>query len=318
MLKKHINIYLAIIVFFMIPMAIICLLQKTNFNMEKTPPETKKENVKEKNILVKVKLSKTNEIKEIPLEEYVVGVVAGEMPLSFHDEALKAQAIASRTYVVSKLDLNNTYDVVDTVSNQVYIDIDQMKNKWGANFENYYNKTLNAVNNTKNMIATYDNKPIITYYFAMSNGKTENSELVFRDALPYLKSVESKWDNENIKNYAYETNINRQDFCQKLNISCLNLSINIINRSESNRVNTIKINDQEIKGTEFRKIFQIRSTDFDIKVVNNNINIITKGYGHGVGMSQYGANGMANDGYNYEQILKHYYQNIEIKDINNV
>lgn len=263
---------------------------------------------------VTIKNNETTEEKELELEEYIIGVVAGEMPASFEVEALKAQAIAARSYAMNKIKSSKeTYDLVTDVSNQVYITQDEMKEKWQSEYDYYYNKIKDAVLETKGLVMKYNDEIISAYYFAMSNGSTEDVSLVFGESKDYLQSVDSSWD-ENVKNFTVETNITKEEFCKKLDISCNDIIINNIKRSETNRVNEITINNKTFKGTEVRSILNLRSTDFNIEI-NESIKITTKGYGHGVGMSQYGANEMAKNGSTYEEILKHYYNNIEISKI---
>ena len=258
----------------------------------------------------------TNEINKMKLEEYIVGVVAAEMPASFHEEALKAQAIAARTYAVYKMSTSGgNYDIVTDVSNQSFITEEEMHNKWQTNFDKYYNKVKQAVLDTQNLIMTYNGQVIEAYYFAMSNGYTEKASAVFASDRDYLQSVVSAYDNESLKNYEVTKTINKEEFCQKLNIKCDNIVIQDISRCETNRINTITINDTTFKGTTFRSKLSLRSTDFDISINNDNIVITTRGFGHGVGMSQYGANGMAEAGSSYAQILKYFYKNIEIETI---
>ena len=265
---------------------------------------------------IKVKDNNKAEVTTMNLEEYIIGVVAAEMPASFNLEALKAQAIASRTYAVYKMETSNKeYDVVTDVSNQSYITIEEMKNKWGNDFEKYYTKISTAVNDTLGQVLTYNNKIIEAYYFAMSNGYTEDVSLVFSEDRDYLKSVKSIYENESLKNFLVETEFTKEEICKKLEITCNSLSFKNIERSNTGRVKTLMINDKIYKGTEIRTKLRLRSTDFDIESNNNKITITTRGYGHGVGMSQYGANGMANAGYDYEKILKYYYKNIEISSI---
>lgn len=260
-----------------------------------------------------VKNTTDDSITNMDLEDYIIGVVAGEMPASFEEEALKAQAIAARTYATYKIQTSNKdYDVVTDVSNQSYITIDEMKKKWSNEFDKYYKKIKKAVMDTSGKIMMYDDEVIEAYYFAMSNGYTEKASLVFNENRDYLQSVESVYDNSNLKNFEVSITFTKQDFCQKLNISCSTITIKNIRRSDTNRVNSLIVNDKEFKGTIFRSKLGLRSTDFDIVVTNNNIKITTRGYGHGVGMSQYGANGMAQNGYNYEEILKYYYKNVKI------
>ena len=263
---------------------------------------------------VTIKNNETKEEKNLELEEYIIGVVAGEMPASFEIEALKAQAIAARSYAMNKITTSNeTYDLVTDVTNQVYITTDEMKNKWQSEYDYYYEKIKNAVLETQGLVMKYNNEIISAYYFAMSNGSTEDVSLVFGESKDYLQSVDSSWD-ENVKNFTVEINITKEEFCKKLDISCDDIIIKDIKRSETNRVNEITINNKKFKGTEVRSLLNLRSTDFDIEI-NESIKITTKGYGHGVGMSQYGANEMAKNGSTYEEILKHYYNNIEISKI---
>lgn len=265
---------------------------------------------------IKVKNIATGAIETKDLENYVMGVVAAEMPASFSIEALKAQAIASRSYAYYKMKQNNgNYDIIADVSNQAYINDDEMHEKWQEDYDIYYKKIKEAVDGTKNEVMTYDGQVIEAFYFAMSNGYTEDVVSVFGESLPYLKSVESKWDNNSLSNYEVNTQLSTEEFLKKLN---LNNNIIVINNQiydETGRTKEITINSTTFKGTEFRKLLNLRSTDFNIEVDNNIVNITTKGYGHGVGMSQYGANGMAKDGFDCYTILKYYYKDIEFQKL---
>lgn len=256
-----------------------------------------------------VKLTINDDSYDLNLEEYVIGVVAGEMPALFENEALKAQAVASRTYAINHLKTNES--ISNTISDQVYLTEEQMKEKWQDKYEEYYNKIKKAVNDTQGLIMLYNNEPIKAYYYSMSNGYTESSLNVFNEVRDYLKIVESPFDEDN----SYTITISKETFCTNLNIDCTNITIANIVRDKSNRIAKITINNKEFTGVEVRKKLNLRSTDFTINQINNNIEITTKGYGHGVGMSQYGANNMAKQGYTYEEILKYYYQNIEITSI---
>lgn len=269
----------------------------------------KKEEVKEE-IKLALKDTSTGEIKNIELEDYIVGVVAGEMPASFNEEALKAQAIASRTYAMYKMkNSNGTYDLVTDKTNQVYITEDKMKNLWQENFDYYFEKIKKAVYDTKDLIMTYNGNVILSMYFARSNGKTEDAISVFGSNEEYLKSVESPEES-----LTSEVTISKNEFCNKLNISCDAINISNVLKSSSGRINSLNINGKTFKGTEIRTLFDLKSTDFEISI-GSEIKFVTKGYGHGVGMSQYGANKLAQNGKNYEEILKHYYQNINIEKI---
>ena len=268
------------------------------------------------NKTINIKDNKTNEISNLELEEYVIGVVAAEMPASFNIEALKAQAVAARTYAMYKIENNNkNYDVVTDVSDQSYITHEEMKIKWQKDYEKYFEKIKQAVLDTKNLVLKYNNKVIKSYYFSMSNGYTEDVSLVFGEKRNYLKSVESIYENNTLKNFEVEKEFTKEEICEKLEIRCDRLEFKNIKRSKTLRVITLEVNEKEISGTTFRKKLGLRSTDFNINISDNLIKITTKGYGHGVGMSQYGANGMAKAGYNYEEILKYFYQNTEISSI---
>lgn len=265
---------------------------------------------------ISVRVKKENgEIIKIPFEEYVVGVLAGEMPVSFELEALKAQAVAARSYVLKKQE-NNTkeYDVVDTVMNQVYLDDATLKEKWKDKYEEKISKIRKAVIETKGEYLVYNNEIVEAFFFSTSTGKTENVEEVFSQPLPYLRSVESNWDS-NISPVFSETNtFSMEDFYNKLGLNYnQNLNIEILETTSTGRIKKIKINDIEFKGSDFAFKLGIRSNFFTINKFESNVLITTKGYGHGVGMSQYGAQGMALEGYKYIDILKHYYQGVEIK-----
>lgn len=273
------------------------------------------QNEDKKNINVTVKNSDTKEETKLDLEEYIIGVVAGEMPASFHEEALKAQAIAARSYALYKINTTSqSYDLVNDITNQVYITKEEMLEKWQENYDYYYEKIKTAVLETKDLVMEYDGQIISAYYFAMSNGSTEDVSLVFGENREYLTSVDSQWD-KNVKNFEVTTEINKEAFCNKLAIDCTSITIGDINRSNTGRINNITINNKTFSGTNFRNILGLRSTDFDIEITDK-IFITTRGYGHGVGMSQYGANEMAKNGYTYKEILNHYYQNVDIVELN--
>ena len=285
----------------LIPITIISFFFKgTNFIMQKNKQSVDK---------YRINVETIDKLLTVELEEYIIGVVAGEMPALFHKEALKAQAIASRTYLINHLQSNNA--ISNTTDDQVYLTNEQMKEKWGEDYDKYYNKIKEAVAATKDLIMFYNNEPIKAYYFSTSNGYTASSISVFNEQRDYLTSVESPFDQDN----SNTIEISKKDFCNKLDISCNKISITDITKDNSNRVSKITINNKEYKGTQIRKILSLRSTDFTFNIKETTIEITTKGYGHGVGMSQYGANNMAKLGYTYEEILKYYYQDIKIASI---
>lgn len=267
------------------------------------------------NNIIRVKDEKTNTITEIPFEDYIKGVVAGEMPATFELEALKAQAVASRSYAMYQMTAtqDKEYDVVNTTANQVYLTDEELKNNWKDEYPEKINKIKTAIAETSGEYLTYDNKIVNAMFFSTSVGATENSEEVFSSALPYLRSVQSTWD-EASPAYTDTYTFTLEDFYKKLNLPYNeNLKIEITKKTSTGRTKTLKINNAEMQGRDVATKLSLRSNYFDIVQNEKNITITTKGFGHGVGMSQYGANGMAKEGYTYDKILKYYYQNTEIK-----
>lgn len=299
------------------------------------PTSKKKEpsSLEDEKFMVKNEISSTTEvavfrhqtetIESLPLEEYIIGVVASEMPADFEMEALKAQALAARTYVVQHLlrgekdTLPDGADITDTINHQVYRNKEELKKLWGKDFEWKYNKIREAVLATEGEIITYDNFPITASFFSTSNGYTENSEEYWQNPIPYLKSVESPWDKE-APNFVSEKEFTVKEFEERLGIDLGDGSDlgTITARTTGKKVATVKIGGKTFTGREIRQLLDLRSTDFTWMRKGDKIIVTTKGYGHGVGMSQYGANGMAREGKNYREIIQHYYQNIDIDHVN--
>ena len=264
---------------------------------------------------VRVNRTKLNKIEEVELEEYVKGVVASEMPITFDIEALKAQAVCARSYVLRKKEQNKDkeYDVVDTIQNQVYQDIDELKNRWKDKYDEYIEKLNKVVEETKGEFITYNNEIIETFFFSTSNGHTENSEEVFQKKLPYLRSVDSSWDEETSPVFHATKEMSLSDLYTKLSLPYnKNLTYKILEKTESGSIKKISINGKEFKGTVVRQKLGLRSTYFEIEQNGSNITFKTTGNGHGVGMSQYGALSMAKKGYKYDEIIKYYFKNTEI------
>lgn len=274
--------------------------------------------------------TKINKTQSMNIEEYLYGVLAGEMPSEFDIEALKAQAVAARTFVLYKDSQEKSSKHKDAVvctdytHCQEYKSYDELKQTKGDEWiKNSYPIIKQAIDETKGQIIVYDNKPILTLYFSTSSGKTENSEEVFSSNYPYLKSVDSPYD----KNYSpkYESllelandefvNILKKTYSDiQITQSNLKSQVNIVKRSEGGSVETIKLGNKEVTGRDIRSIFNLNSSNFDISFNNDALEFKVKGYGHGVGMSQWGAQGMAKDGYKYYEILQHYYTGTDIKD----
>lgn len=267
------------------------------------------------NTIVRVYRENKKIIERVPIEEYVIGVVSGEIPSTFEIEALKAQAVASRSYVMYHMQTtrDKDYDVVDTVINQVYLDNNQLKDKWKNNYTERSNKVKKAVLETAGEYLDYDGKVVDAMFFSTSSGYTENSEEVFSSSVPYLRSVSSNWDNispvfKDSKNFSFK------EFYSALGLEYdEKLNIKVVETTSTGRVKKIIINNKEFTGREVCSKLKLRSTYFEIQNNSDSITVYTKGYGHGVGMSQYGAQGMALNGYTYDKILKHYYSGVSIK-----
>ena len=247
----------------------------------------------------------------IGLEEYVIGVVAAEMPASFNVEALKAQSVLARTYALRAQ--SNGKTLTDTVSTQAYIDTNQMRANWGSGFNTYYNKVKNAVTTTSGEYLTYNGTYIEAMYHSTNNGKTESSLDVFGNYYPYLVSVTSEYD-KSASSYLRTVSMDLSTISSKLGIN-LNADsvIEILSYTDGSNIRQINIAGSTFTGRQVREALGLRSADFDIILNGNTANITTRGYGHGVGMSQYGANGMANAGYGYRNILSHYYPGTTLK-----
>lgn len=309
-MKKIIRVVIVLIFIFSFPYAVIQLIvEKKNDSPF----------IFVSNNVIRVKNEQTGEILNVPFEDYIKGVLAGEMPVSFEIEALKAQAVAARSYVLKKVkdNYNNDYDVVNTVSNQVYLTDDELRKKWNENFDLYNNRLIDVVNSTKGQYMMYNGDIVEAFFFSTSSGKTENSGEVFMNQLPYLVSVNSKWDESLSPVFSNSYEFSTYDFCSILGVEYRDIiDIDVTETTSTGRVKKIKINDIEFSGNDVYKKLNLKSTFFEIRQVGSSIIITTKGYGHGVGMSQYGALGMAKEGYTYDEILKYYYKGIEIVNMN--
>ena len=253
-------------------------------------------------VYVNVKID--NQEQKVELDNYLLGVVAGEMPASYEMEAIKAQVVASRTYVYSRL-----LSVDNTTASQVYLTDEQMQKSWQGKYEEYKKKIQSAIQQTQGEIMTYHGECISALFYNSSNGKSENVENYFTGGKKdYLVSVDSHWDEQ------YDQSFVRQKvFTQKqLDQIFGKFVYQNMTYYPSGRVKTLDINYKTYTGREVRERLQLASSDFQIQKKNNQYLFITKGSGHGVGMSQCGAQGMAKEGYHYQDILKHYYQGIEI------
>jgi len=265
-----------------------------------------------------IRVLTNGKVETIPLETYVTGVVAAEMPASFDMEALKAQAVASRSFALYRKKYSTgSYDVTDDTRTQVYISTDTMKKRWGNSYNKYYARVSNAVKATSGEVATYKGKIIEALYSAMSGGVTQDVAAVWGNSRDYLVPVESIYDNESINSFKSVRTISIEEFKKKLGLTCDKVVIDYINKNESDYISSISVCGKVLTGSNLMWKLTLKSADADIKITDK-VEITTYGFGHGVGMSQYGANGYAEHGYTYEEIIKHYYKDVEISNLNEV
>lgn len=279
---------------------------------------------------IDVYMTKENKIDRMDIEDYVLGVIAAEMPAEFELEALKAQAVAARTYGLAhkenfggeKSPKACGADVNDTVEFQAFMNKEERMKLWPKDKgKEYWDKLNKAVKETESEVLSYDGELVMApYYFSTSSGRTEDAKDVFNKSIPYLKSVESPGE-ERSRKYVSEVKYTYGQLADILNkynpnfnmkSSTLKKHIAILERSHGGSVSKMKIGDEYISGQKFRTILNLNSANFDIKFASNNIVIVCRGYGHGVGMSQWGADAMAKEGHNYKEILSHYYQGTDV------
>jgi stage II sporulation protein D len=286
--------------------------------------------------LIKVLNVQTNKIENLPLEEYILGVVAAEMPAEFEEEALKAQAVAARTYTIkrfeaSKKNPNKEHPQVpvctDSTHCQAYVTKEEMSEKWGMlKYPGYYNKLVRAVNETAGVVLVYEGKLIDPVYHSTGTGKTENSGDVWQFDIPYLQSVDSPGDQESPKfKNEHKLTFAQVDSALGTSLSAHpastinnpnNSPIKILEKTATGRVKRVKVGNKEFHGEEIRVKLGLNSTHFSWRAEEEHITFVTTGYGHGVGMSQYGANYFAKEGMKYKDILSHYYTGTELRKYN--
>ncbi len=265
----------------------------------------------------------TNKIMEFDLEEYLPGVLAAEMPASYEIEALKAQAVAARSFIISRSQLHcdehPDADICTSSSHcKAWLSKGDALNKWKNEDRSlYWLKLCDAVSSTKGEYMVYEDEVVEAFFFANSGGKTEASEDVWGGGRPYLKSVASEWDTTSPDVFS-SVSVPVKSFMGILKAENPDISpdsipqIGEIALTEGGSVSKIVINGQTFTGNKIRSLFGLKSAKFTISINNDSVDFSVMGNGHGVGMSQYGANFMAKSGKNYTEILSHYYSNIQI------
>lgn len=302
-------------------------IEVSNNIIEKKDENVEQYNYKEYN---KIKLlhKKDKKIEEIPLDEYLLGVVSAEMPANFEQEALNAQALVARTYTIYSIKRNkNKHEGADICDSstccQAWISKEDRLARWNEDVrEEYWNKIVKAVNTTKGKVITYNGDVIDAFFHSNSGGITEIPVNVWGGTnFPYLQSVQTSGE-EGYSQYSSEVTLTQEELINKIRAkhSDFNIDISqqdsakILEYTEAGRVKNIQIGNLKLSGVEVRSLLGLKSTNFKIEINNGKVTFIVTGYGHGVGMSQTGADSMAKQGSNYEEIIKHFYTGVEITE----
>lgn len=280
------------------------------------------EEAAEEKAQLNVYIARENRMEPMTLEGYVCGVLAAEMPVQYHLEALKAQAVAARTRALWQMEhggcsLHPGADIcTDSSHCQGYATLAECQQKWQENFEPYRDRIMEAQKATQGQVITYDGELITVLYHAISGGATENAENVFSQSLPYLISIESTGE-EGAKGFRQDQFLSYQEMAEKLNTTAADVqrSFSIGGYTPSGRVKSVYIAGNEMSASAFRSLMGLRSTWFSISSNAEGITFHQRGYGHGVGMSQAGANAMGAGGANYENILLHYYPGVTLESM---
>lgn len=330
---RKILIYFVLLIFICFAIPIIFT---SNFS-KKVSIDKVVENIVENNIeynyekygTVKLLHKDTGKTEEIDIDEYLYGVVSAEMPASFEEEALKAQAVVARTYTIYKIinneDKHGEANICDdSTCCQAWISEEDRKEKWNEKErESYWEKIVSAVNSTKGEIITYEGKPINAFFHSNSGGATEAPVDVWGGSgYPYLQSVTTAGEDA-YSQYSSKVEISKDEFVEKIKKEHSDFKIDFNEKdcikieeyTDGNRVKKIKIGNLELSGVEVRNILGLRSANFKVTIEKEKIKFEVTGYGHGVGMSQTGADSLAKEGKTYEEIIHHYYTDVEIENI---
>lgn len=310
---------------------VVATTAPTQTQEEPTPVESQDYDY-QKYKTIKLLHPETGQVEELDIDEYLYGVVSSEMPASYELEALKAQATVARTYTIYQTIHNSgkheNADICDDFNCcQAWISKEERLAKWAPDeAESNWNKIVQAVNETKGKAVAYEGKVINAFFHANSGGITESSLNIWGGIdYPYLKSVETSGE-EAYTQYASEVVLSNQDLLNKIKTKYEDCEIDfsqqdciqIIDYTTSGRVKTIRFGNKEIAGTEARTLLGLKSTNFIFSRDGENVTFSVTGYGHGVGMSQTGADSLAKSGSNYEDIIKHFYTNVEIIEVNSL
>ena len=299
----------------------------------KTPPAASESAVTAENLPTFSVLDiSTGEVLTVSARDYVIGAVCAEMPATFEPEALKAQAVAAHTYAVRQQQIeqeNPTPELCgadfsnDPAQYQAYFTQNQAKQYYGEQFDSYYHEIADAVDEVLPYILTYEEEPIIAAFCSMSSGQTESAEVVWGQAVPYLVPVDSAAD-ETAPHFLEEVTFSKEEMQNALQILAPDAELEedhpetwltVQEVSDSGTVCTADVGGVSVSGQDVRSALSLRAAAFTVTYADEAFTITTKGYGHGVGMSQYGANAMAKNGATWQEILSYYYPETVITDV---
>ena len=339
MRKFFVYLFAFLMIFFLLP-ALLTNRGEVSASV-KEENTRKEENLTQENInteeydykqygIIKLLHKNTNEVEEVPIDTYLCNVVSAEMPADYEKEALKAQAIVARTYTIYKIQnkKHENADICDDSSCcQAWVSKETRLSRWDEDKrESNWKKIEECVNETKGKIITYEGKPINAFFHANSGGKTEIPVNVWGGTgYPYLQVVETAGE-EGYSQYESEVSLTNEELIEKLKTKYSDITIDFNNQddikileyTDSGRVKTIKFGNHNLSGVEARTLLGLKSTNFEISRDGDKIKFVVKGYGHGVGMSQTGANSLAKEGKNCFDIINHFYIGVQITDVNSL
>ena len=315
------------VLLFTLPLAVIVPFREELFGGEKTADETEGEPFApgESDGSVVLRVLNGGTVEEMTLGEYLVGVVRAEMPASFEPEALKAQATAARTYTLYKMETGGnhagTADIcTDSTCCQAYLSEDRARANWGEAADANEKKVEAAVRDTDGQVIQYGGAPILAVFHSCSAGQTRAAGEVWLNDLPYLQAVSSPEDTDAIPNYYSRAEFTAEDFKSRVLAVCpeadlsgsMSTGLRGAVTDSAGSVETLTVGDVTVKGSTLRSALGLRSACFTWEVQGEKLVFFVTGYGHGVGLSQYGANRMAKEGAGFRDILTHYYTGVTV------
>ena len=319
---------LLLMVLFLMPLAVIAPAQSPLFSRETPVDETERSTLTEgtQDSAFRLNILRDGTVEPMDLRTYLEGVVRAEMPASFESETLKAQAVAARTYTLYQLRQGKKHgDEADLCTDpgccQAFLAEEQARKNWGDQAEVYAEKVSEAVRETDGQVILYEGEPILAVFHSSSSGQTRTAGNVWTNDLPYLQAVPSPEDGERIPNYYSRVEISPEAFCAAVRERWPEADLSgdpevwltRAVRDSGGSVETVLVGGQSVRGTELRSVLGLRSACFEWEVQDGTMVFFVTGYGHGVGMSQYGANRMAENGATYREILTHYYTGVTVE-----